>query len=53
MYGLTRHWLMMMQGLNLGRGSPMTYNEEMASTTHNGQAGIDHVNTDGWEEQTM
>lgn len=52
-YGLTRHWLTMMQGLNLGRGSPMTYNEEMALTTHNGQAGIDHVNTHGWEEQTM
>lgn len=31
----------------------MTYNEEMALTTHNGLAGIDNVNTDGWEEQTM
>lgn len=31
----------------------MFYNEEMATTTQHGQAGIDNVDTNGWEEQTM
>jgi hypothetical protein len=31
----------------------MLYNEEIAAATHDGQAGIDNVNTDGWEEQMM
>jgi hypothetical protein len=30
----------------------MDYNEETAATTHDGQAGIDNVDTNGWEEQT-
>lgn len=43
----------MMQGLILGLASPMLYNEEMDKTTQHGLAGIDNVDTNGWEEQTM
>jgi len=42
-----------MQGLKRLCDSPMDYNEETDATTHDGQAGIDNENTNGWEEQMM
>jgi len=42
-----------MQGLKISGDSPMDYNEETAATTHDGQAGIDNENTNGWEGQMM